>query len=186
MFCDIVDFSRLSDLDPEDLKKIVNEYHKACEHVLHEFDAFAAEKLGDGLVAYFGWPVAPENEARRAGRASLRIVKAIKALNPGLKRDYGISLEVRIGVDSGTVVVEKVGDVVHATGKPPTVPARLQTIANPDTAVISSTTFNLVHRYFDCEDLGVRSLKGIAQASRAYRVVAEREIERRTRFTWVS
>ena len=111
MFCDMVGSSRLAgQLDPEDWNDIVSAYHQTCEAVVRRFDGYVAEKLGDGLLAYFGWPVAHEDDAYRAVRTGLAVIDAMQGLNVRLERDQGVRLHVRIGIDTGTVVVGKMGE----------------------------------------------------------------------------
>ena len=183
MFCDLVGSSLLAGrLDPEDWNDIVSAYHQTCEAVVHRFDAYVAEKPGDGLIAYFGWPVAHEDDGYRAVRTGLGVIDAMQTLNAQLERDQGVRLRVRIGIDTGTVVVGRVGEgqtEERATGNALIVASRLQGIAKPDTVVISGTTSNLVRGYFTCEDLGLQHLTNIANAVQAYRVVAESGIDHR-------
>src|SRR5438552_14863268 len=136
----------------------------------------------DGLVSYFGSRVSHEDNAHRAVRAGLRVIETIHARNPQLERDYrGVALHVRIGIDTGTAVVEKIGEGQkgRATGIPSIVACRLQTIAKADTVVISGATSNLVRGYFIFEDLGLHHLPNLMNAVQAYRVVAESGIEHR-------
>jgi predicted ATPase/class 3 adenylate cyclase len=183
MFCDLVGSSRLvGQLDPEDWNDIVSAYHETCEAVVRRFDAHVAEKLGDGLIAYFGWPAAHEDDAYRAIRTGLRVIDAMQALNARLEQDQGVRLQVRIGIDTGTVVVGRMGEgqkEERATGNALIVASRLQGLAKPDTVVISGTTSNLVHGYFTQEDLGLQHLTNIANPVHAYRVVGESGVDQR-------
>ena len=183
MFCDIVGSSRLAgQLDPEDWNDIVSAYHQTCEAVVRRFDGYVAEKLGDGLLAYFGWPTAHEDDAYRAVRTGLAVLDAIQGLNGRFERDQGVRLHVRIGIDTGTVVVGKMGEGQQderATGNALNVAFRLQGIAKPDTVVISGTTSNLVRGYFTDEDLGLQHLPNIANPVHAYRVIGESGVDQR-------
>ncbi len=182
MFCDLVGSSRLAErLDPEDWDEIISAYYQSCEFVVRRFDGHVAERLGDGLVAYFGWPVAHENDADRAVRTGLGVIDAMQDLNARLERERGIRLQVRIGIDTGLVVVGKTGDgrEERAIGNTLNVASRLQSVAQPDSVVISGATLNLVRAYFAVEDLGQKSLTHIATPVHAYRVIARSGVERR-------
>jgi class 3 adenylate cyclase len=183
MFCDLVDSGRLADrLDPEDWNDIVLDYYRTCESVVQRFDGNVAEERGDGLMVYFGWPVAHEDDAYRAVCTGLGVIRAINDLNARLTRERGIGLRVRIGIDTGNVVV---GDNVdgqkgeRAAGNTPNVAFRLQSIAKPDTVLMSGATFSLVRGYFNYEDLGLHDLKNVANAVHVYRVVADSGIANR-------
>jgi class 3 adenylate cyclase/predicted ATPase len=176
MFCDLVGSSWLAgQLDPEDWDEIVSAYHQTCEVVVHRFNGHVAEKLGDGLIAYFGWPVAHDNPALGAVRASLGVIEAMQELNVQLERDRGVRLKVRIGIDTGLVVVAE----ERAIGNALNVASRLQAVAAPDTVVISEATLNRVRPYFAVEDLGPRTLTNIASPVHAYRVIAQSAVDRR-------
>jgi class 3 adenylate cyclase/predicted ATPase len=178
LFCDLADSTRLaSQLDPEDLREVVLAYQAACVEVLQRFDGHVAQYLGDGLLVYFGYPQAHEDDAQRAVRAGLGILDVMGALNTRLQRDKGIRLAVRIGIHTGPVVVGTMGSGGRheqlALGETPNLAARLQSLAAPDTVAISETTHRLVQGYFRCDDLGSPSLKGIETPMRVYRVVGE-------------
>lgn len=183
VFCDLVDSSRLAwQLDPEDWNDIVSDYHETCKAVVHRFGGYVARELGDGLIVYFGWPVAHEDDAYRAVRSGLGVIDAVQALNARLERDHGVTLHVRIGIDTGSVVVGEVGDGQKeecATGSALHVASRLQNIARPDSVVISGTTSELVRGYFTYEDLGLHHLRNIANAVHVYCVVAESGVAHR-------
>ena len=114
MFCDLVDSTKLSSqLDPEDYRDMVREYQKACSRVITRFDGHVAQLLGDGLLVYFGYPVAHEDDAQRAVRTGLGIVDAIGKLNTRLEHDKGITLAVHLGIHTGLVVVGEMGGEGH-------------------------------------------------------------------------
>jgi class 3 adenylate cyclase/predicted ATPase len=183
LFCDLVGSSRLTEqLDDEIWNEIVSAYHRTCEAVVRRFDAYVAEKPGDGLIAYFGWPVAHGDDAYRAVRTGLGIIDAMQTLNAQLEREQAVTLRVRIGIDTGTVVVGNVNEdrkEERATGSALNVASRLQGIAAPDTVVVSESTFNLVGPYFIHEDLGPQRLTNIATAVRAHRMIAQSAVEHR-------
>jgi class 3 adenylate cyclase/predicted ATPase len=178
MFCDLVGSSSLSEmLDPEDLRGIVGAYQQACAGVVLRFEGHIAQYLGDGLLVYFGYPLAHEDDAQRAVRAGLGILTAMKELNGRLDRDAKPRLAVRLGVHTGFVVVGEIGGGPRlerlALGETPNLAARLQSLAEPDTIVVSDTTYRLVDGLFVGHDLGPQRLKGFSRPVRAYRVTGE-------------
>jgi class 3 adenylate cyclase/predicted ATPase len=167
LFCDLVDSTALaSRLDPEAWREVVRAYQETCAKVIARFEGYIAQYLGDGLLVYFGYPQAHEDDAQRAVRAGLGMVEAIHALNPQLERDQGLRLAVRIGIDTGLVVVGAMGGRGRqeqlALGDTPNLAARLQGLAAPDTVLISAATHRLVQGYFTLAALGPQVLKGIA------------------------
>ena len=178
LFCDLVDSTGLArQLDPEDLREVVRAYQETCAKVIARFDGHIAQYLGDGLLVYFGWPQAHEDDALRAVRTGLGIVEALGQLNTRLERERGIQLAVRLGIHTGLVVVGEVGGGTRqeqlALGETPNVAARLQGIAAPNTLVISAATFQLLGGFFACQPLGTPFLKGQAQPLAVYRVLYE-------------
>ena len=178
MFCDLVDSMALSgQLDPEDLRNIIRSYQSACTEIIERYDGHVAQLLGDGLLVYFGFPLAHEDDAQRAIYAGLGILEAIGTLNEPLKQDHGIRLAVRLGIHTGLVVVGEMGGEGRqeqlALGETPNVAARIQGLADPDTIIMSGATSQLVQGYFHCEDLGKQNLRGVAQPINVYRVLQE-------------
>ena len=178
LFCDLVDSTRLaSQLDPEDLREVVRAYQDTCAKVIARFDGYIAQYLGDGLLIYFGYPLAHEDDAQRAVRAGLGIVEALGQLNTHLEQERGGRLTVRLGIHTGLVVVGEVGGGTRqeqlALGETPNLAARLQGIAAPDTLVISAATLQLLGGFFACQPLGTPLLKGQAQPLAVYRVLYE-------------
>ena len=178
LFCDLVDSTPLaSQLDPEDLREVVRAYQDTCAKVIARFDGHIAQYLGDGLLVYFGYPLAHEDDAQRAVRAGLGIVEALGPLNTRLTQERGVQLAVRLGVHTGLVVVGEVGGSTRqeqlALGETPNLAARLQGIAAPDTLVISASTLQLLGGFFACQPLGTPPLKGQAQPLAVYRVLYE-------------
>jgi tetratricopeptide (TPR) repeat protein len=143
--------------------------------VIGRFDGHVAQYLGDGILAYFGFPQAHEDDAERALRAGLGIVSRLEALNERLDRQHGLRLRVRVGVHTGPVVVGEMGDGARtetlAMGETTNLAARLQDQAEPDTVVMSPATLRLVQGIFVTRELGERSLKGIAEPVRVIQVV---------------
>ena len=169
MFCDLADSTQLSQqLDPEDLREVVRAYQSTAAEVIEQYEGHMAQYLGDGLLIYFGWPVAHEDDAQRAAHAGLGIVEAITTtLNPRLKAEKGVQLMVRLGIHTGPVVVGEMGGGGRhenlALGKTPNIAARLEGLAAPNTVVVSSVTSRLVQRAFVLEELGPHELKGVTE-----------------------
>jgi len=177
MFCDLVGSTALSEqLDPEEWRAVVREYQRVSAEVIRHFEGYIAQYLGDGLLVYFGYPVAHEDDAQRVARAGLEIVRAVHEL-PLSHIQLQQPLQVRIGVHTGLVVVGEVGDGGKreqlALGETPNIAARLQGLAEPDTEVISATTYQLIAGLLDCRDLGLHTVKGISIPVQLYRVVGE-------------
>src|SRR5215510_11283913 len=155
MFCDLVDSTRLSSkLDPEEYRDVVRAYQSACTEVITRFDGHIAQLLGDGLLVYFGYPQAHEDDAQRAVRAGLGMLAAMEDLHKELKRDKGITLAVRLGIHTGLVVVGEMGGAGRqeqlALGEVPNIASRIEGLAEANTVAISDATYRLVQGYFDC------------------------------------
>src|ERR1700693_2815598 len=164
MFCDLVDSTPLaSRFDPEEWREVMGAYYDTCAKVIGRFDGHIANYLGDGLLVYFGYPRAHEDDAQRAVRAGLGIIEAVGQLNPSLGPEREVHLAVRLGIHTGLVVVGDVGGGARqeqlALGETPNVAARLQGIAAPNTLVISAATFQLLSGFFACQTLGAPFLK---------------------------
>jgi class 3 adenylate cyclase/predicted ATPase len=184
MFCDLVDSTRLSSqLDPEDYREVVREYQWVCTEVIQRYDGHIAQYLGDGLLVYFGYPVAHEEDAQRAVHSGLGIVAAIQSLNIRLEQEKSIRLAVRLGIHTGLVVVGEIGGEGHqeqlALGETPNVAARIQGFAEPDTVVISGATYRLIQGYFDCRNVGEQTLRGVSQPVPIYQVLQESGVQSR-------
>ena len=178
LFCDLVDSTPLSrQLDPEDFREVMRAYYETCGTVIDRFDGYIAQYLGDGLLVFFGYPRAHEDDAQRAVRAGLGIVEAAGQLNARIKDQHGVELAVRLGCHTGLVVVgEVVGEARHelmAMGDTPNIAARLQGVAAKNTLVIGPLTHELVGGFFDCRSLGTPDLKGVATPLEAYQVLHE-------------
>jgi class 3 adenylate cyclase len=178
MFCDLVDSTRLaSQLDPEDYRAVVRAYQQTCAAVVRPFDGHIAQYLGDGLLVYFGYPQAHEDDAQRAVRAGLGILDAMRALSTRLAHDKGVRVAIRLGIHTGLVVVGTMGGGDRqeqlALGETPNIAARLQGLAVLDTLVLSAATYRLVQGYFVCQALGLHTVKGVDQSVAAYQVLQE-------------
>jgi class 3 adenylate cyclase len=160
LFCDLVNSTSIAaQLDPEDWRDIVADYHGAAAQAIERFGGHIAHYLGDGVMAYFGYPEAHDNDAERAARAGLAILDAISKLNQPSTRP---ELSARIGIDSGTVVVgASVGKDADVFGDTPNTAARVQTAAEPGAVVITDATHRLVSGLFVVDQLGAQALKGI-------------------------
>src|SRR4051794_8236665 len=171
MFCDLVGSTQLSEkLDPEDLQKLIDAYRIGCSTAIRRYGGEVARYFGDGVMAFFGWPRAHEDDAVRAIHAALEIVS-------GLTKISGpVTLNCRVGVCSGPVVVGEIGDSgtwsMDAVGETPNIAARLQTLAVANTVLISESTRRLVWAAFDFQDLGLQELKGVTEPLHVYRVLS--------------
>ena len=184
LFCDLVGSTGLSrQVDPEEYADIVHAYHVACAAVITRFAGHIAQYLGDGLLVYFGYPQAHEDNAQRAAHTALGILEALKQLNGRLQATYGVQVAVRLGIHTGLVVVSAVGTGTHAEplalGETPNIAARLQDVAAPDTVVLSAATYRLVHEHFVCQALGEQSLRSLAEPMDVYQVLQAREMPNR-------
>ena len=175
MFCDLVGSSELAArLDPEEMREVAQSYQQACAEVVARFEGHLAQFLGDGVLAYFGYPQAHEDAAERAVRAALGIVQAVAPL----PSRAGRRLRVRVGIATGLVVVGKVmsaegASELSAIGETPNLAARLQAIAEPDSVIISETTKALTRGSFRYTDVGAVTLKGFRAPVQAWRVLGD-------------
>ena len=168
MFSDLVGSTALSArMDPEDLREVISAYQKCVAETVRRFGGFVAKYMGDGVLVYFGYPQAHEDDAERAVRAGLELIGAVSALKSHAP------LQTRVGIATGLVVV---GDLIGSgeaqergiVGETPNLAARLQGIAEPNTVVIAESTRKLLGNLFELEDLGAKDLKGIAGPVRAW------------------
>jgi class 3 adenylate cyclase/tetratricopeptide (TPR) repeat protein len=181
MFCDLAGSTALSaQLDPEDLHAVLRAYQDIARAAIDRFGGFVAQYLGDGVLAYFGYPSAQEDDAKSAVHAGLRILEAMRELNAA-RPAGGKPLAVRIGVHTGPVVVGKLGDAQRrehlALGETPNVAARFQSAADPDSLLISGATHRLVQAAFVCTEHSPIRIEGRPEPVAAYSVLRERERE---------
>ena len=181
MFCDMVGSSALSTrLDPEEQRDVIAAFHACCANEIKPLGGMVAQYLGDGVLAYFGYPAAHENDAERAILAGLAILKAVGTLKPA----GDVALQTRIAIGSGVVVV---GDLIRqsvtqenaAIGETTNLVARLQSLAEPNTIVISPVTHRLVGALFDYRDLGRHTLKGFSEPVHVRQVLGASKVESR-------
>jgi class 3 adenylate cyclase/predicted ATPase len=179
MFSDLVGSTALSGrMDPEDLREVISAYQKCVAETVGRFGGFVAKYMGDGVLVYFGYPHAHEDDAERAVRSGLELVAAIDSLNTR------VALQTRVGIATGLVVV---GDLIGSgeaqergiVGETPNLAARLQGIAEPNTVIIAESTRKLLGTLFELEDLGPKDVKGIAGTVRAWAALRPASIESR-------
>jgi predicted ATPase/class 3 adenylate cyclase len=170
MICDLVDSTALAArLDPEDMGAVIDAYHAACARITRSFDGFLADFRGDGILAYFGYPIAHEDDPERTVRAALDIITAVARL----ETRAGEALAVRIGIATGMVVVGDLGGEgklrEHSVvGGAPNIAARVQALVEPNTVVVADSTRRLLGGLFNLRDLGAHQLKGISEPVRAW------------------
>ena len=181
MFCDLVGSTALSaKLDPEDLRAVIRAYHRCCAASVERNGGYVAKYMGDGVLAYFGYPQAHEHDAERAVRTGLTLVEAV----PNLATGAGSPLQVRVGIATGLVVV---GDLIGAgaaqeqavVGETPNLAARLQAIAEPGAVVIAENTRKLLGNLFEFGDLGFKELKGLSGPVRVWTALRFGSVESR-------
>ena len=179
MFSDLVGSTALSArMDPEDLREVISAYQKCVAETVQRFGGFVAKYMGDGVLVYFGYPEAHEDDAERAVRAGLELIAAVTSLKSS------VSLQSRVGIATGLVVV---GDLVGSgdaqergiVGETPNLAARLQGIAEPNAVVIAENTRKLLGSLFEFEDLGRKDLKGIAGPVRTWAALRPASVESR-------
>jgi class 3 adenylate cyclase len=178
MFVDLVGSTALSArMDLEDLRDVISAYQKCVSEMVCRFGGFVAKYLGDGVLVYFGYPEAHEDDAASAVQAGLELIKAVTTLN------LPVPLQARVGIATGLVVV---GDLIEEQsqdrdifGEAPNVAARLQEAARPNTVIIAESTRGLIGDLFELEDLGGKDLKGFQEAVRAWAVRSARPVESR-------
>src|SRR5579863_1427862 len=172
MFCDLVGSTELSTrVDPEDLREVVRTYRDYCAHLVRRFEGHVAQFLGDGIVAYFGYPSAHEDDAERAIRAGLKIIEEL----PGLNARLAHPIQMRIGIHTGIVVVGE-NELFGAT---PNIASRIQATAGANGIAISQQTHRLVEGLFACEASSEATFKGLARPLKIYRVLHESEASSR-------
>jgi class 3 adenylate cyclase/predicted ATPase len=179
MFSDLVGSTALSArMDPEDLREVISTYHKCAAEIVRRFGGFVSQYLGDGVLVYFGYPQAHEDDAERAVRAGLELIAAVAGLNTRAV------LQTRVGIATGLVVV---GDLVDAggsqergiIGETPNLAARLQGFAEPNMIVIAESTRRLLGNLFELQDLGAKEIKGIALSVHVWAVLRASSVESR-------
>jgi class 3 adenylate cyclase/predicted ATPase len=189
MFCDLVGSTALSTrLDPEDLREVIGAYRRRVAKVVARYDGFIAQYMGDGVLIYFGYPQAHEDDAERAVRAGLKLAETIHWVRPRADVE---PLQVRLGIATGLVVV---GDLIgpgeaqehDVVGETPNLAARLQALAEPNAVVVAASTRRLIGGLFEYEDLGAVEVKGFAEPVHAWRVRGRSAAESRFEAQWTA
>ena len=179
LFCDIVDSTSFTEkLDPEELRNLLEVYRTCIMEVVLAQNGHIARYFGDGILVYFGYPIAHEDAAHRAVRAALGIVAALQTLNPYLQASFGVEIRVRLSIDTGLVVVWHISgdespEAIDIVGKTPNIAARMQELATPNRIVIGDTTHHLVEGFFKTDALGAFPLRGISRPVNVYQVSGE-------------
>jgi class 3 adenylate cyclase/predicted ATPase len=185
MFCDLVDSTALStQLDPEELRAVVQTYQAIGAEAIERYDGYIAQYLGDGMLVYFGYPVAHEDDGQRAVRAGLDMLRALQRYNRHPRShggpSLGVSLRVRIGIHTGLVVVGEMGGGGKyeqlALGETPNIAARVQGVAAPDSIAISVSTYRLVAGTLTCRSLGPQTFKGVPQPVEIFQVEGDKDL----------
>ncbi|MGA8261313.1 MAG: AAA family ATPase [Arenicellales bacterium] len=192
MFCDLAGSTELSQrLDPEDLRDVNRAFQDACKEAVERFDGYVARYMGDGVLAYFGYPRAHEDSAERAILAGLTVVDMTGTLGSGIGAEKGVRLSVRVTIATGPVVV---GDLIGegasqeraVVGETPNLAAHLQSLTAPDTVTVASSTRALCIGRFEFADLGAHAIKGIAQPVHIWRAISPTMAESRFEITRTS
>jgi class 3 adenylate cyclase/tetratricopeptide (TPR) repeat protein len=185
LFCDLADSTALSvRLDPEDLHDLLTSYQRVCQDAVHRYQGHISQFLGDGVMSYFGYPIAHEDDAVLATQAALRIVEDVKVVNQGIGKRLHAEVHVRVGLHTGVAVVGEVGHGANrdrlAVGESVNLAARIQSFAQLDTVVVSASTAKLIDGYFELQSLDARILRGFTRPVELFRVV--RPTGARTKF----
>jgi class 3 adenylate cyclase/tetratricopeptide (TPR) repeat protein len=176
MFIDLVESTALAErLDPEDLREVVRDYQYVVSGVVDRYLGHIAQYLGDGLLVYFGYPTAHEDDARRAVLAGLEIIDSITRLNERLSKSHDTTIEIRIGLHTGPVVTGQIGTGTKveslALGSTPNVAARIQSLTPPGQVYFSASSYDLVSSYFDTESIGEVKLRGLGRSVHIFRAL---------------
>ncbi len=182
LMCDLVGSTELSQsLDPEDLRELLGGYQRVCSEAVAHHQGHIAQYLGDGVVIYFGFPYAHEDDARRAVRCGLDILGKLQELDSGTVLPSGTKLQARVGVHTGRVVVGGVGPQQEylAHGDTPNIAARVQAVADPGSVVVTDATWRIVQGYLRGVNLGEYELRGVAKPMRLWHVTGTSGAESR-------
>lgn len=188
LFSDLAGSTQLAEkLDPESLHEIIGLYHDLVTKAVERYEGHVAKFLGDGVVAFFGYPVAHEDDSKRSVLAGLAILDSLTELNRNLKRAHGVEISVRVGIHSGSVIAGEMGTadrpVMDIVGETPNIAARIQEVAAPNTVVVSAATQRATEFHFHFEFLGEKSLKGVSRTMGAFRVLSVAENRIRNQVT---
>jgi len=177
LFADLAGFTALArDLDPEETRAIIDPALQLMMDAVHRYEGYVAQSLGDGIFALFGAPIAHEDHPQRALYAALRMQDEMRRYAARLRLEKGVPLQIRVGVNTGEVMLRSIRKedlhtdylpVGHATN----IASRLETLANPGAIVVSETTYTLIEGYFECKSLGAAQVKGVPEPLPIYEVV---------------
>jgi len=187
MFIDVVNYTSLSEqLDPEVLREVMLQYQTRSARVVQRFEGHVGKYLGDGELVYFGYPIAHEDDPRRAVLAAVSLIQDVEQLAPELKNTFDIDFAIRIGIDSGMVIAGEMGvaasrERLAVVGGPPNVAARLQALAEPNTVVISANTHRLTRDHISATSLGQHVLKGVSETMEVFRVEHAQHVHSRSK-----
>ncbi len=179
MFCDLVGSTQLSrHMDPEELRRLNLSYQETCARIIKQFDGFVARYMGDGVLAYFGYPKAHEDDAQRAILAGLALVEAMAPLEEKFKQYLDTRLAIRVGIATGNVIVgdligEGASQEAAVVGEAPNLAARLQSLAEHNTIYLSKKTQRLTQGQFMFEKLGMKEIRGFEEAQEVWQVLSE-------------
>jgi class 3 adenylate cyclase len=184
LFADVANYTSLSEkLDPEEVHQIMDGCFKILMDEIHRYEGTINQFTGDGVMALFGAPLAHEDHAQRACHAALSIQRAIAGYGEKIQREYGVDFQIRLGLNSGPVIVGAIGDDLRmdytAVGDTTNIASRMQGMARPGTVLLSRNTQKLVRDFFDMETLGKVALKGKEEPQEAYELVKPRVVETR-------
>jgi class 3 adenylate cyclase/tetratricopeptide (TPR) repeat protein len=184
LFADVADYTAISEeLDPEEVHQVMDGCFKILMDEVHKYEGTINQFTGDGLMALFGAPLAHEDHAQRACHAALAIQSAVKAYGKEIKRDYGQYFKMRIGLNSGPVIVGAIGDDLRmdytAVGDTSNLASRMESMAEPGSILISDNTHKLVGYFFEFEPLGKIQIKGKDQSQKAHKLIRASEVETR-------
>ena len=184
LFADVANYTSMSEkLDPEEVHQIMDECFKILMDEIHMYEGTVNQFTGDGIMALFGAPVAHEDHAQRACHSALSIQKALEAYRKKILNDYGVEFKMRIGINSGPVVVGSIGDDLRmdytAIGDTTNLAARLESLAKPGTILLSANTHKLAQNYFEFESIGDVKIKGKKDAQIAYNLTGAAKLETR-------
>src|SRR6266511_2299880 len=180
LFADLVGYTTLSrQLGEEGLFALMDELYEVLIHEVHHYEGTVNELTGDGLIAFFGAPLAVEQAPQRAVRAALGLQEAVAQLSTKMKERNGVRLQLRVGINTGPVIVGTIGNDLRmdykAVGQTVNLAARMEQTAAPGAIQLTEHTYKLVAGYFECDDLGLISVKNLAEPVRAYRVRGEHQ-----------
>jgi class 3 adenylate cyclase/tetratricopeptide (TPR) repeat protein len=179
MFIDLVDSTSLAGrFDPEEMRQVLRVFHQACVDAIDAHEGHIAQYIGDGLLVYFGYPRAHEDDALRAVLAGLAVIDTLRRANDRLEAENAVRLHLRIGIETGLVVAGEVGagsawDRQAIVGETPILAARLQSLAPPDAIIVGPATERLIQGSFLVESLGWRALKGVSSPVEVFRVAGQ-------------